>query len=87
MVTFMAFSVSVPVLSEQRTLMEPSVSTVDKLLHKTFCFFIARAMIVKLIVTAIGRPTSISKVLQNNKIVSTFRNKSNADGDDRYNHS
>lgn len=65
MVTFMAFSVSVPVLSEQRTLMEPSVSTVDKLLHKTFCFFIARAMIVKLIVTAIGRPTRISKVLQN----------------------
>src|SRR5271169_1987625 len=57
-VTFMLFSVSVPVLSEQRTLILPSVSTVLRLLQRTLCFFIAWAMMVRDVVTAIGRPKS-----------------------------
>jgi hypothetical protein len=54
--TDIRFSVSVPVLSEHKTLIVPSVSNVDRLLQSTFSFFSLRATMVKEIVTATGRP-------------------------------
>lgn len=51
--------VNVPVLSVQMTDTEPKVSTVLRDLHRTLFFFIKFAVIVKLAVTAIGRPSGI----------------------------
>jgi hypothetical protein len=54
--------VKVPVLSEQITDTVPSVSTVFRDLHKILFFFIKFAVIVKLAVKAIGRPTGIKAI-------------------------
>jgi hypothetical protein len=54
------FFVRVPVLSEQIVLTEPRVSTVLSDLHKMLFFFITAAVIVKLAVTAIGRPSGMN---------------------------
>jgi hypothetical protein len=51
--------VKVPVLSEQMTETEPRVSTVLSDLHRILFFFIRFAVIVRLDVTAIGRPSGI----------------------------
>lgn len=51
--------VKVPVLSEQMTDTEPRVSTVLSDLHRILFFFIRFAVIVRLDVTAIGRPSGI----------------------------
>lgn len=50
----------VPVLSEQITSTDPSVSTVGSDLTSTFCFDICFATIVRVIVTAIGRPSGMN---------------------------
>ena len=51
--------VSVPVLSVQMTVTEPRVSTVFRDLQRTLFFFIRLAVIVKLLATAIGRPSGM----------------------------
>jgi hypothetical protein len=51
--------VSVPVLSVQMTDTEPRVSTVFKDLQRTLFFFIRLAVIVKLLATAMGRPSGM----------------------------
>lgn len=51
--------VNVPVLSVQITETAPRVSTVFKDLQRTLFFFSKLAVIVKLEVTAIGRPSGI----------------------------
>lgn len=52
--------VNVPVLSEQMTETEPSVSTVFKLLHKILFLRMMLAVMVRVEVTAIGRPSGIN---------------------------
>lgn len=52
-------SVSVPVLSEQMTDTDPSVSTVFNDLHKTLFFRIIFALIVRLAVNATGKPSGM----------------------------
>ena len=51
--------VKVPVLSVHISVTDPSVSTVFRDLQRTLFFFIKFAAIVKLAVTAIGRPSGI----------------------------
>jgi hypothetical protein len=51
--------VNVPVLSVQMTVTEPKVSTVLSDLQRTLFFFMMFAVIVKLAVTAMGRPSGI----------------------------
>jgi hypothetical protein len=51
--------VRVPVLSEQIVLTEPRVSTVLRDLHRILFFFMMLAVIVRLAVTAIGRPSGM----------------------------
>ena len=55
-------SVRVPVLSEQMTDTDPKVSTVLSDLHKTFCFRIRFAVIVKPAVRAIGSPSGMKAI-------------------------
>lgn len=50
---------SVPVLSEQITLTEPSVSTVFNDLHRILFFRIRFAVMVRDAVSAMGRPSGI----------------------------
>jgi len=47
----------VPVLSLHKTLTEPSVSTVDNTLTKTWCFAMRLAIILRVSVTATGSPS------------------------------
>jgi hypothetical protein len=54
--------VKVPVLSEQMTDTAPSVSTVFSDLHKILFFLIKLAVIVKLAVKAIGRPSGMKAI-------------------------
>ena len=51
--------VSVPVLSVQITETDPRVSTVLRDLQSTLFFFIKFAVIVRLAVTAMGRPSGM----------------------------
>ena len=51
--------VNVPVLSEQMTETEPRVSTVFSDLHRILFLLIMFATIVKLVVSAIGRPSGM----------------------------
>jgi hypothetical protein len=51
--------VSVPVLSEQMRLTEPSVSTVASDLQRILFFFIEPAVMVRQVVSAIGRPSGM----------------------------
>lgn len=53
-------SVRVPVLSEQMTETEPRVSTVFRDLHRTLCFRIRFAVIVRPAVNAIGKPSGMN---------------------------
>lgn len=57
--TIILFFVSVPVLSVQMTLTEPKVSTTDKLLQRTLCFFMAFAVMVRQVVKAMGKPSGM----------------------------
>src|SRR5690625_650336 len=52
--------VSVPVLSEQMTETEPSVSTVLRDLQRIMFFFIMLAVMVRPAVMAIGRPSGMN---------------------------
>ena len=61
--------------------MLPRVSMVLKLLQRTFCFFIAPAIMVKDIVTVVGGPDFSTR--NENEI--TFWNERNAHGHDGYN--
>jgi hypothetical protein len=54
----------VPVLSAHRTLMLPSVSRVDRLLHNTFLLFNFIAAKVNETVTVIGRPERLKVSLE-----------------------
>jgi len=58
-VGFLPTFVRVPVLSEQMTETDPRVSTVFRDLHRILFFLIRFAVIVKLDVTAIGRPSGM----------------------------
>ena len=51
-----------PVLSEHITDTEPNVSTVFSDLHKTFCFRIRFAVMVKPAVRAIGSPSGMKAI-------------------------
>jgi len=59
-VTVISFFVIVPVLSEQMTLTAPSVSTVFRDFARSLFFFIIPAVMVRLAVTAIGRPSGMN---------------------------
>lgn len=52
--------VRVPVLSEHIVLTDPRVSTVLRDLHRILFFFMMLAVIVRLAVTAIGRPSGMN---------------------------
>jgi hypothetical protein len=52
--------VKVPVLSEQMVLTEPKVSTVLSDLQRILFFFMICAVIVKLAVTAMGKPSGMN---------------------------
>lgn len=54
--------VKVPVLSEQMTDTAPKVSTVFRDLHRILFFLMILAVIVKLIVSAMGSPSGINAV-------------------------
>lgn len=54
--------VKVPVLSQQMTHTAPRVSTVFKDLHKILFFLMRFAVIVKLAVRAMGRPSGMKAI-------------------------
>ena len=62
-VTVILFSVSVPVLSEQMTFMQPTVSQATSFLTSAFCFDILIIFIAKVTATIVGRPSGTAATM------------------------
>ena len=67
--TFILFSVSVPVLSEQITLLLPSVSTAGNFLIIAFFFAIFVTAIERIIVTIAGNPSGIAATANPTEVI------------------
>jgi hypothetical protein len=63
-VAVISFLVRVPVLSEQRTSIHPSISTVARLFGSTFAIFILRAIIKSVNATPTGMPSGMKATTQ-----------------------
>ena len=62
-VTVILFSVSVPVLSEQMTFMQPTVSQATSFLTSAFCFDIFMMFIASVTATIVGRPSGTAATM------------------------
>ena len=69
----MRFSVSVPVLSVQMTVVEPIVSQAWSLRTRNFALNIRRMLIARLNVTAIGRPSGTETTTSVTASISDWR--------------
>ena len=67
----MRFSVSVPVLSEQITLMQPTVSQATIFLTSAFCFAMRAMLMEREIATMVGNPSGTAATISTIDVMNT----------------